>query len=556
MRGGARAGLAAVLALGVVGCGGTTRFALRAPVTRVVDQPMPHPPEDNEESDYANTLDTILFRPISHAFLFQTSGEARDVNAMDEVPDSAWFQNRTVAPGQLVRGTCPDVPTPPFLVKNSKTGGTTPGMVVVDARGQKYVLKVDELDPRQPEMATAADAIVSRLYWAVGFNAPCNDVIYVPRDAVRIGPRSVEVRSTGRKVPLTRAVLDAVLARATRGVGGELRLGASRFIGGKGVGTWRTEGTRGDDPNDRIPHEDRRELRGEKLLAAWTDHWDSRGLNTYDTFLPLGPAGGHVVHYFLDFSDALGGMPVRSPFPEPRVGFATVSNVPEIFVDTLGFGFVRRPWDDVHLDPRYPNLGFLDVAHFDPFAFSPQTPLVRWARADHADLGWMARRIARLGEAHVRVAVHAGRLSDPAEEQKLVQILMGRREKILRAAFRVSSPLADVTMDRPDRLCATDLALRAGISRRATTTYTAELRVGPGLKPAAARPTVELAPPDGVCVRLPGHFAPQGAAADSAERYAMLEVHRDDAGARTTLRAYFYDLGASRGWVLVGLARP
>jgi hypothetical protein len=212
------------------------------------------------------------------------------------------------------------------------------------------------------------------------------------------------------------------LDRATRGAEGAYRIGASRFIDGQNVGTWRTEGTRGDDPNDVIAHEDRRDLRGEYFLAAWVKHWDSRGPNSFDAFVPSPRGGGYVVHYFLDFSDSLGGTTVRTEWREPRLGFESVFDLPVILGDMLTLGVVRRAWDDVAVDWMFPNLGTLDVEHFDPMGFAPQTPLVRWQRAQPADLAWMARRIAGIDRERLRAAVHAGRLSRPLEEARLVAI--------------------------------------------------------------------------------------------------------------------------------------
>lgn len=549
---------AALSALGAAGCAAPARFALRAPVLRDTDdRPLAEAPAEDEESDYANTLDVTLFRPIARAFLFERAGEAHNVNSLDEVPDSTWFTARSAAPADLERGPCPDAgPAPPFKVKSSKTGGTTPGFVLKDARGQKYVVKLDSQVPRQPELSTAADAVVSRLYWAVGFNAPCNDVIFVRPGDLRLDARAEEVEKTGAKKPLTEARLAEVLARATRGAGGRLRMGFSRFIEGKPVGTWRTEGTRKDDPNDVIPHEDRRELRGERFLAAWVNHWDSRGPNTFDAFVKAKEGGGYVLHYFLDFSDSLGAVPLRTDFPDPRLGFTTVSNVPAIATDAVGFGFVRRPWDEVRVDPRYPNLGYLDIEHFDPMGFSPQTPMVRWKRADAGDMAWMARRLARLGEAHVRAAVRAGKLSDPAEEARLVEILMGRRERILRASFARTSPIADLSVGGDNNLCATDLGLSTGLSRPAATFYTPEFRRGASSAIVHPSPAVERKAGGRLCVRLPEHVVDASLPDDAVERYATLDVVRVDGAGKTTLRAHFYDLGEERGHVLVGVERP
>ena len=441
--------VALVALLLTASCGGSSRFALRAPVLREGDErPLAIPPEKNEPTEVADAVDVVVLRPLAHSLAFQRTHEARNVNALDEVPNSSWFTARTVEPEALVRGSCPDAgPVPPFTIKTTKVGGVTPGFVVNDARHHKYVLKVDELARYgQPEISTAADAIVSRLYWAAGFNAPCNDVIDVLPTDIRVGPESVEISTTDRRTPLTAPRVTEMLRTATKTADGKLRMSASLFIHGKGIGTWQTEGTRDDDPNDVVPHQDRRELRGELFLAGWVAHWDSRIQNTYDTFVSAPGGGGHVEHYFIDFSDAIGGPISRTKYAEPRSGYESLLSVETIATDVAGFGFVRRPWDDLRVDPRYPNLGFLEVEHFDPYRFAPQAPLVRWQRAQPQDLAWMARILARINVEHVRVAAHTGHLSRPEEEARLVEILMGRRERILRASFAEVSPLADVTL--------------------------------------------------------------------------------------------------------------
>lgn len=550
-----RAFAALLAALLAAGCATqTTRFALRAPVLREPrDVRTIAAPAFDEEQNDANALDVIAFRPLSHAFLLPLHHEATNVSSLDEVPDSTWFVNRVVTPDELARGACPDDgPVPPLVVVSVKSGGTTPGMVVTDARGQRYMVKLDDNAPEKPEITTAAEAIVSRLYWAIGFNAPCDVVVMLPRDAVRITAASYEKLPWGDRRPLHQEGVTALLSLATPGQGATVRMSANRWIEGQGIGTWRTEGRRVDDPNDRIPHEDRRELRGERLLAAWTSHWDSRGPNTFDAFARGADGLGHVVHYFNDFNEALGGTPIRTAFPEPRMGFVTVANVPVMLQDIGGFGFVRRPWDDVSVDPRFPNAGYFDVAHFDPLAFSPQTPLVRWARADDSDLGWMARRMARLSQAHVRVAVTAGKLSSRAEEEGILAILMGRRDKVLRAAFARSSALSDVALVSSTRLCALDLALSALVSAPADVSYRSELRVG--AQGAMEQLPMDAAPGGGLCVTLP-HRADRGSADDALERYATLDLLRWEHHERTVLRVHLYDLGPARGFFLAGVER-
>lgn len=546
------------IGVAAIACGGPSRFALRAPVLVDDDaRPFAPAPGVDAEQNVANALDVTLLGPAARAFLFETGGAAHNVNSLDEVPDSTWFVNRDLGPEEVRRGPCPEVgPTAPFVIDRVKSTGTTPGFEVVDANGRHYVLKLDSLPQTQPEISTAADAIVSRLYHAIGFNAPCNDVIYVRPGDLVVNERSTRPLPFGSRGPLSRAWVDRALAHGTqRADDRRIRMGASLFIEGEPIGTWRGEGTRGDDPNDAIPHEDRRELRGERMLAAWVAHWDSRAPNTFDAYVSAANGRGYVRHSFLDFSDSLGGVRTSTPFAEPRMGHVSVVDGSTILVDALGMGLVRRPWDEVRADPRYPNLGFLDVEHFVPLDFSPQTPLVRWSHAETADLAWAARRIARLGPAHVAAAVQAGRLSDPGEEAQLVEILLGRRERILRWAFEHASPLADLAVVDGTRFCAADLGLTTGVSAPHDVTYRVRARSGADLERAPTR-GIERRAGGRLCVRLPRPFAPSVLVDDAPGRYAILEIARTERGRRTDLRAHLYDLGLERGYVLVGVERP
>jgi hypothetical protein len=510
---------------------------MRPPVLREGDdRPLAKAPKPTEYSGSVYTLDAALFGPISRSLDVDVAGEATNVNAQDEVPDSTWFTNRTPPSSEIARGACADVQPPalPLRVKRAKEGGVTPGFFVEDAHGKKWLVKSDELAPwGQPEMSTAADAIVSRLYWALGYNTPCNFVIDVDRASIVLDPKATEKLETGKTRPFTEARLSSFLSHATRAPSGALRLGASRLISGQSLGPWHAEGTRADDPNDVVPHEDRRELRGERFLAAWVAHWDSRDANTFDAF----GADRHVVHYFLDFSDALGGTTSNVWWREKRVSFESIGDVGTIAADALGFGFVRRPWDDVRVDPHYPNLGTFEVEHFEPLGFRSMLPLVRWSRAKTGDFAWMARKLARVREEDVRAAVRAGRLTSARESERLVEVLLARRTKILEDAFARSSPLADVVVSGSD-VCATDLAIATNVSRAANVSYALELRDGTLEGLVARRDGARL------CTTLRAHTG----------SYVVLSILRFEAGRKTILRVHFWHTGA--GWFAAGIERP
>src|SRR5690606_23261742 len=120
-------------------------------------------------------------------------GEAVNVNALDEVPSSSWFENRIgnapLSPAEIARGPCreaPFDPTGPLKVVSGKPDGVYPGFVVEDPRGRRFLLKLDI--PAQPGRATAAEVIASRIYHAAGFHVPCYELVFVPPSALRIAP--------------------------------------------------------------------------------------------------------------------------------------------------------------------------------------------------------------------------------------------------------------------------------------------------------------------------------------------------------------------------------
>ena len=71
---------------------------------------------------------------------------------------------------------------------------------------------------------------------------------------------------------------------------------------------------RSDDPNDIIPHEHRRELRGYRVFCAWLNHDDSRAINSLDMI--EGPEGRkYIRHYMFDFGSILGSGSIIAQVP-------------------------------------------------------------------------------------------------------------------------------------------------------------------------------------------------------------------------------------------------
>src|SRR6185295_16290021 len=152
---------------------------------------------------------------------------AANINTMGQVPDSSWFQNRhgmfRMSPSSLAQGpNTTDVPLlkQPSVVINAKTEGLTPGFTIRDARGDVYIIKFDPTE--NPEMATAAEAISSKFFYAIGFNVPENYITSVNRHQLRLD----------KKAGLSEAGLDQLLKRVSRRPDGTYRVLASKLLPG------------------------------------------------------------------------------------------------------------------------------------------------------------------------------------------------------------------------------------------------------------------------------------------------------------------------------------
>ena len=182
-------------------------------------------------------------------------------------------------------------------------------MTVRDSTGTLYFVKFDP--PSNPEMATGAEVISTRLFWALGFNVPENYLATFRRDDLRIAPDTKLDDEHGRTRAMTEADVDALLLKAARNADGSYRVVASKGITGSDVGPFKYYGTRPDDPNDIHPHEHRRELRAMRVFGAWLNHDDSRAINTRD-FLQESGNRKIVRHYLIDFGSTLGSGSTRA----------------------------------------------------------------------------------------------------------------------------------------------------------------------------------------------------------------------------------------------------
>lgn len=528
------------------GCGAAIpRYPLRAIVWDDPDrEPFAPAPEERWVPYYWDAADNLFVRPAAELFAFEPRREAIDVNALDEVPDSSWFVNRIgrhpMSPEEVAIGACEaielDAPGP-WTITGGKPSGASPGFFIRDANGVSYLLKTDRRG--QPEQSTAADAIVASIFAAAGYYVPCNRVVFFDPSIFVIEEGAMARHGRSRR-PMTEADIERVSSAAVAAPGGLRRAVLSRFIEARPIGPWSYAGVLDADPNDVVPHEHRRELRGLFVLDAWVDHWDARQENTLAGWIETG-RGGYVRHYLIDFGEAL-GLRRGNYRNHARMGHTTYLDLGQVLEDTLSLGIVARPWDGRTNDPV---LGYFDAEPFDPDRWRPQYWNGALERRTERDSAWAARILARFDDAHLRALVRLGRYSDPDVEARLVAILRSRRQQLLTRYLGVLSPLADPAIDRTDegraRVCLTDLAVRTGV--RETLDAGASARYAHDLAPL---PIALDEQGDRLCITFP-ELQGEGGQDD----YVVLDV---TASSTRPARLHLYVIGDDE-LQLVGLQR-
>jgi hypothetical protein len=555
------------------------RFALRDPVWVDPDRnPVPGKPAKYFSGLIADGADQIAFRPLSRFFAFPLSEEAANTNSLDEVPDSAWFENRigvrAMTPEQVGQGACaglaPLDPAGPWTVVVAKPDGANPGFFIKAADGQRYLLKFDGAE--QPQRATAADVVGSKLYQAAGYNTPCNVTVYFPQSVLRMDPAATRTNEYGESVPMTGADVEKVLAAAFRRKDGWMRASASRFLPGTPLGPFRYEGTRDDDPNDVVPHEDRRELRGARLFAAWLNHFDAREQNSLDVWVD-DRGRQYIRHYLIDWGDCLGSAWAWDSVTR-RLGHAGYFDADQILTDLLTLGLTPRPWNAVrHPSTDFQTFGYFSDDQFRASAWRAGYNNPAFERMTLRDGLWAARILSRYSDADLAAAVAAGHLDDPRAEQALLKGLADRRQRVLAEYFGKGSPLDRFLLvrrtpgDPTQSLCFEDRAIATGVADPTPIVYRVRAFGGEALERILGwlqfRP--DVAHPQRSCMVLPiGHTRPhalagEGAAPDAPLRYQVVEIQVTRQGMQegaTSVRLHLYDLGPAAGYRLVGIERP
>lgn len=388
---------------------------------------------------------------------------AEAVNTLGEVPDSEWFTNRIghheMSVEAILRGPGNDSPPAKgdWTVVSAKAEGLTPGFIIKDPSGQRYLLKFDPVE--HAEMSSAADFLGAKFFHALGYNTPQNYIVEFDPANLEIADGVTMVGTNGKERQMTKRDVVEILQRVPHKPDGSVRALASRFLHGKPIGGFRYHGTRSDDPNDLVPHERRRDLRGLYVFCSWLGHDDSRSINTLDMLIEE-DGKKFVRHHLIDFGSMLG-----SAGEEPnsaRGGNQYVYELREAAAQIVTVGLKTPIWYRWNYQ-QFPSIGRFEHGFYKPDEWKPEYKNPAFDNRLPDDTYWAAKKVMAFSDEAIRALVEAAGYSNPDAREWLITCLLARRDKIGREYFGRVLPL-DAFAVKNDRLVWEHLGAKYGFS--------------------------------------------------------------------------------------------
>jgi hypothetical protein len=462
--------------------------------------------------------------------------EAMNVDALDEVPNSSWFTNRNhlrpMSVDEIRRGPdtvgAPDQ-SAPWIIKRAKSQGVTPGFHIVDRNDQRYLIKFDPKD--HPELITGAEVVSTKLFYAAGYHTPENHVVYFDPADLRVGDEVKFTDEKGKKRLMREDDLRRILEKVRVSPDGKIRAVASKYVAGNPIGPFKYSSTRDDDPNDIIPHQHRRELRGLRVIAAWIGHFDTKAGNSLDAFVEDG-GRGYVRHYLIDFGSTLGAG-AEGPVPKFR-GHENDVDPHALAQNVLTLGLWVRPYEKLGAPP-HPSVGLWESDLFEPQEYKFLTPNPAFENMTDRDGYWGAKIVMSFTDEQIDAAVEEARYSHPDAAAHIARVIKERRDKVGRHWFARVNPLDrfEITSGTSGiELSFADLAVDTGLERAADTNYRFTLdRDG--------RPAVEHEPFTGTTISItPAMLGDTSGSKQPTQWACSIETKRGDGSWSDPVRVY------------------
>ncbi|WP_098075154.1 hypothetical protein [Longibacter salinarum] len=478
------------------GCSSSRPYTLGALKTEDPDrEPIPEPREI-EQNFYWDRVDLTVFhqlkKPLNLAWTGRKAGalvgigdgetQADNVNAFDEPPRSSWWTPRhyyrpmtaeelAIGPNTDGRTEAGPDTSGTWTIWRGKSVGAASGFFIQDARGVRYLLKFDK--PSYPELASSAEVISTKILHAAGYHVPENTIAHVHPEQIEIG-EGATVQDGNDRRPMRPDDVTSVLEGQPRRDDGKVRVMASRFVDGHVLGPWNFRGRRDDDPNDRVRHQDRRELRGLRVISAWLNDTDRRAANTLAVYTDE----RYIKHYVQDMSSTLGantGSPHR-----PIHGQAYMIDHRLIPQALVSFGLFRFPWWEYDPSAAFPSVGYWRSDVFRPDEWVPTYPNPAFEKLTRRDAFWGSKIVTAFSDDDLAAIVQTAEMSNPEAEAYLLRVLQERRDKTGRYWFRRIAPLDRFRVSQDSgsalRLAFDDLAVERGMEMADAVAYRYTIR--------------------------------------------------------------------------------
>ena len=393
-------------------------------------------------------------------------------------------------------------------------------------------------------MSTGTEVAASRLVWALGYHTVEYHITQLAMDNLLVADTARVTYPGAKERKMRQEDLQWLRGRSKPDPDGTFRVIVSKAAPGRPVGRILYHGTRSDDPNDLVPHENRRELRGWRVFAAWLNHVDAKSIQSLDALVKDGDKS-YVRHYMLDFSSTMGAGSIY-----PRDYFEGYEPVIEPFGEigkrmvSLGFRIPR--WRTVDYDGT-PAIGRVPVDHsdWDPDLWTSRFPNAAFLRAREDDKFWAATKLTAMTKEMIAAALREGQFGDEKGVAILQKFLEDRRQIILQKYLNAINPVVNPAMDASGALTFENAAVQAGVGK-APAQYKVEW--------AAYDNGTGESSPIGETTGNERQQSPSGASSASFVRVA---IGGSGGGAPESwgkpIHAWFKRAGG--GWKLVGLER-
>jgi hypothetical protein len=290
-------------------------------------------------------------------------------------------------------------------------------------------------------MATGAAMVSSKIFYALGYNVPESYIVYFDRGQIEASEGGEDVTSLGKTRDLLEEDIDRFLEEEAKDPVRGYRATATRLPAHwEGLlGPYQVYGLRSDDPNDIVPHEHRRDLRGLFVFTAWLDHVYMTANNTLDVLVKENDVP-FIRHYLLDFVATLGsGAGGRRPkiaWEGNELAYDRNTTLKNI----AGMGVWSPRWMRAKY-PRFPSVGHFEYRTFRPDQWITDAQIAPFANRLPDDTYWGAKQVMAFSDDDIRALVSTGQYSNPEAEAWLAECLIERRNKIGETFFSGVLPL-------------------------------------------------------------------------------------------------------------------